>query len=104
MQLAQTAACNGLHDLEQRLACWLLMSQDRVCSARLPYTRELLGVMLGTDRPSVCIAIGKLQKKGSIKQSRGSVEILDRSRLKKSTCECYGVIQEFNKELDPDRP
>jgi CRP-like cAMP-binding protein len=102
MQLAQTAACNRLHNLEQRLARWLLMSQDRVCTHALPYTQELLAVMLGTDRPSVSTAIGELQAKGSIKQGRGTVEILDRSRLKKSTCECYGIIQEYNSELEPD--
>jgi CRP-like cAMP-binding protein len=102
MQLAQTAACNRLHNLEQRLARWLLMSQDRVKSNVLPYTQDLLAVMLGTDRPSVCIAVGVLQKKGSVKQKRGSIEIVDRSLLKVSTCECYEVIQEFNRELEPD--
>jgi CRP-like cAMP-binding protein len=102
MQLAQTAACNRLHNLEQRLARWLLMSQDRVKSNVLPYTQDLLAVMLGTDRPSVSIAVGVLQKKGSVKQRRGSVGIVDRSRLKVSTCECYEVIQEFNRELDPE--
>jgi CRP-like cAMP-binding protein len=100
MQLAQTAACNRLHNLEERLARWLLMSQDRVKSNVLPYTQDLLATMLGTDRPSVSIASGELQKKGSIKQKRGRVEIIDRSRLKMSACECYRVIREFNRELD----
>lgn len=102
MQLAQTAACNRLHNLEQRLARWLLMSQDRVKSDALPYTQDLLAVMLGTDRPSVCIAVGVLQKKGSVKQRRGTVDIVDRARLKISTCECYQAIQEFNRELNPE--
>jgi CRP-like cAMP-binding protein len=102
MQLAQTAACNRLHNLEQRLARWLLMSQDRVKSNVLPYTQDLLAVMLGTDRPSVCIAVGVLQKKGSVKQKRGNVDIVDRSLLKISTCECYEVIQEFNRGLEPE--
>ena len=102
MQLAQTAACNRLHNLEQRLARWLLMSQDRIKSNVLPYTQDLLAVMLGTDRPSVCIAVGVLQKKGSVKQKRGSIDIIDRSRLRISTCECYQAIQEFNRELEPE--
>jgi|SRR5215813_2670773 len=102
MQLAQTAACNRLHNLEQRLARWLLMSHDRLKSQVLPYTQDLLAMMLGTDRPSVSIAVGILQKKGSVKQKRGGVNIVDRAKLKASTCECYGVIQEFNRELDPE--
>lgn len=102
MQLAQTAACNRLHNLEQRLARWLLMTQDRVNTSVLPYTQDLLAIMLGTDRPSVCVAVGELQKKGSLLQRRGRVEIIDRVKLKTSTCECYQVIQEFNRELDPD--
>jgi CRP-like cAMP-binding protein len=99
MQLAQTAACNRLHSLEQRLARWLLMTQDRVCSSVLPYTQDLLAIMLGTDRPSVTVAAGILQAKKSIRQLRGEIEITDRSQLKKSTCECYQVICEYNREL-----
>jgi CRP-like cAMP-binding protein len=99
MQLGQTAACNRLHNLEQRLARWLLMSQDRVNSTTLPYTHDLLAVMLGTDRASVSVAAGVLQGKGSIRQHRGQVEITDRSRLKASACECYHVICEYNREL-----
>ena len=102
MQLAQTAACNRLHNLEQRLARWLLMSHDRVRSQVLPYTQDLLAIVLGTDRPSVSVAVGILQKKGCIKQKRGVINIVDRTKLKVSTCECYGVIQAFNRELDPE--
>jgi CRP-like cAMP-binding protein len=102
MQLAQTAACNRLHNLEQRLARWLLMSHDRVRSQVLPFTQDLLAIMLGTDRTSVSVAIGILQRKGSVKQKRGVVNIVDRVKLKASTCECYGVIQEFNRELDAE--
>jgi len=102
MQLAQTAACNRLHNLEQRLARWLLMSQDRVNTNALPYTQDLLAIMLGTDRPSVSVAVGELQAKGSIKQRRGSVEFVDRRRLEKSACECYRIIQEYDVELKAD--
>jgi CRP-like cAMP-binding protein len=99
MQLAQTAACNRLHDLEQRLARWLLMSQDRLNCSVLPYTQELLATMLGTDRPSVTLAVGRLQRNRSIKQGHGEIEILDREKLLASSCECYSVIQQFSGEI-----
>ncbi len=74
MQVAQTAACNRLHDIKQRLARWLLMTQDRVDSGALPITHDFLATMLGTDRPSVSLAAGGLQKKGIIEYTRGAVE------------------------------
>jgi CRP-like cAMP-binding protein len=96
IQVAQTAACNRLHDLEQRLARWLLMAQDRVASASLFITHDFLATMLGTDRPSVSLAAGILQKKRGITYTRGAVKILNRRKLENSACECYGVIQQFN--------
>jgi CRP-like cAMP-binding protein len=96
IQVAQTAACNRLHDIEQRLARWLLMAQDRVASASLFITHDFLATMLGTDRPSVSLAAGILQKKRIIAYSRGAVRILNRKKLENSACECYGVIQQFN--------
>jgi CRP-like cAMP-binding protein len=96
IQVAQTAACNRLHDLEQRLARWLLMAQDRVASASLFITHDFLATMLGTDRPSVSLAAGVLQKKRNIEYTRGAVKILNRRKLENSACECYGVIQQFN--------
>jgi CRP-like cAMP-binding protein len=102
MQLAQTAACNRLHNLAQRLARWLLMSQDRSCLSVLPYTHDLLSVMLGTDRPSVSGTIGELETSGSIRHARGKIEIVNRDRLKESSCECYPIIQAYNCELEPE--
>src|SRR5271168_3512087 len=99
MQIAQTAACNRLHDIEQRLARWLLMTQDRVDSESLPITHDFLATMLGTDRPSVSIAAGVLQKKKLIEYTRGAVKIVNRKKLEDSACECYGIIQEYNGEL-----
>jgi CRP-like cAMP-binding protein len=96
IQVAQTAACNRLHDLEQRLARWLLMAQDRVASASLFITHDFLATMLGTDRPSVSLAAGVLQKKRNIEYSRGAVKILNRRKLENSACECYAVIQQFS--------
>ena len=95
LQVAQTAGCNRLHDVEQRLARWLLMAQDRISSAVLPITHDFLATMLGTDRPSVSLAAGILQKKQIIEYSRGSVKVLNRGELEKSACECYAVIQQY---------
>jgi CRP-like cAMP-binding protein len=99
MQVAQTAACNRLHDIKQRLARWLLMTQDRVDSGMLPITHDFLATMLGTDRPSVSLAAGVLQKKGLIEYTRGAVKIVNRKKLEDSACECYGVIRQYDGEL-----
>ena len=99
MQVAQTAACNRLHDIEQRLARWLLMTQDRVDSGSLPITHDFLATMLGTDRPSVSLAAGVLQRKDLIEYTRGAVKIVNRKKLEDSACECYGVIQQYDGEL-----
>ena len=99
MQVAQTAGCNRLHDLEQRLSRWLLLTQDRVGSGLLRITHDFLATMLGTDRPSVSLAAGALQKKKIIEYSHGSVRVLNRKKLESSACECYSVIQSFNAEL-----
>jgi CRP-like cAMP-binding protein len=99
MQVSQTAACNRLHDIGQRLARWLLMTQDRVDSASLHITHDFLATMLGTDRPTVSVAAGALQRKKLIEYNRGAVEILNRKKLEKSACECYGIIRQYDGEL-----
>ena len=99
LQVAQLAACNRLHEIEQRLARWLLMSQDRVDSGSFPMTHDWLAQMLGTRRPSVTLAAGILQKAGMIEYTRGNVKILNRKSLEEAACECYRVIQQFNGEL-----
>jgi len=99
LQVAQTAGCNRLHDIEQRLCRWLLLAQDRVGSGLLRITHDFLAMMLGTDRPSVSLAAGGLQKRKIIEYTRGSVRILNRKKLESSACECYGIIQQFNGEL-----
>lgn len=96
LQVAQTAACNRLHGIEQRLARWLLMAQDRVDSEALPITHDFLATMLGTDRPSVTLAARVLQKNQIIEYNRGSVKILNRPELEKVSCECYAVIQQYS--------
>ncbi len=99
LQVAQTAGCNRLHDLEQRLSRWLLLTQDRVGSGLLRITHDFLATMLGTDRPSVSLAAGVLQRKRIIEYGRGSVKILNRKKLETSACECYSLIQQFNGQL-----
>jgi CRP-like cAMP-binding protein len=101
MQVAQTAACNRLHDAGQRLARWLLMAADRAHSTSLPITHDFLATMLGTDRPSVSLAAKILQKKKIIQYSRGALEILNRKKLESSTCECFGVIHQLSGLLPP---
>jgi CRP-like cAMP-binding protein len=97
LQIAQIAACNRLHEIEQRLARWLLMCQDRVNSDYLPVTHEFLAQMLGTGRPSVSLAAGILQKARTIENARGSVKIVNRLQLESAACECYRAIQHFNR-------
>jgi CRP-like cAMP-binding protein len=95
MQVAQTAACNRLHNIEHRLARWLLMAQDRVESEVLPITHDFLATMLGTDRPSVSLAAGILQKSQIIHYRRGSLRVVNRKKLEKFSCECYAVVQQY---------
>jgi CRP-like cAMP-binding protein len=99
LQVSQTAACNRLHRAEQRLARWLLMTQDRVDSGALSITHDFLATMLGTDRPTISLAAGVLQKKKLIDYPRGAVKILNRKKLEHFACECYGIIQQLNGEL-----
>jgi CRP-like cAMP-binding protein len=96
IQVAQTAACNRLHDTRSRLARWLLMAYDRVGDHSLHITHDFLATMLGTDRPSVSIAAAALQKENAIRYRRGSVEIIDRKKLEGAACECYKVVQQLN--------
>src|SRR5882672_1620102 len=91
MQSTQLAACNRLHDVEERLARWLLMSHDRIGGKTLPLTQELLGQMLGTRRPTVSVAASILQKAGMISYTRGNVTILNRVKLKDAACDCYEI-------------
>ena len=99
MQVAQTAACNRLHDIQQRLARWLLMTQDRVNLGVLPITHDFIATMMGTDRSTVSLAAAVLQKKGIIEYLRGAVKVVNRRKLQNSACECYAVIQQFEDDL-----
>jgi CRP-like cAMP-binding protein len=99
MQIAQTAACNRLHEVRQRLSRWLLLTQDRVDSGLVVMTHDFLAAMLGTDRSSVSEAAAVLQRRKIIQYARGAVRVLNRKALEQSSCECYQLIREYNAEL-----
>jgi CRP-like cAMP-binding protein len=102
VQVTQIAACNRLHEVDERLARWLLMSADRVGSDSLSLTQEFLAQMLGTRRSSVSVAAGILQKAGLIAYTRGSVRITNRPELQEAACECYGLMQRQVKSWQDD--
>ncbi len=87
--IMQSTACNAVHSVEQRLARWLLMAQDRMVSNRFPLTQEFVSMMLGASRPNVTVIAGTLQKAGLITYHRGHVTIVDREKLEEVSCECY---------------
>jgi CRP-like cAMP-binding protein len=98
-QVAQAAACNRLHPVDQRLCKWILMSHDRVDSDELLLTQEVLAQMLGVRRASVTVAAGMLQKAGFVRYSRGVIKVLDRAALEASACECYRVVRAEQERL-----
>lgn len=102
LQTAQIAACNRLHEVDKRLARWLLMSEDRVDDSTFPLTQEFLAHMLGTRRASVTVAAGILQKAGLITYKRGQVTIKDRAGLVKAACACYGQLNKQMKRWQGD--
>lgn len=99
-QVAQSAACVTFHPIEKRCCRWLLMTRDRMPSDEFLLTQEFLAMMLGVRRSSVNAAMGKLQRKGFVRYSRGQVTVLDRKALRAEACECYDVTRrEFDRLL-----
>lgn len=92
-QMAQTAVCNRHHSIDQQLCRWLLLSLDRLPTAHLVMTQELIANMLGVRREGVTEAAGKLQQLGVIKYRRGHIKVVDRPRLEQLSCECYAVVK-----------
>jgi len=97
--MAQNAACNRLHAVRQRLARWLLVTQDRLNSNLITTTHDFLSKMVGADRATVTLAANALQRAGAIRSGRGSVTIANRQLLKGEACECYAAFRRFNAEL-----
>ena len=92
-QMAQTAACNRHHSVEQQLCRWLLLTLDRMGTNELIMTQELVASMLGVRREGITEAAGKLQHAGFIRYRRGQIAVLERSGLEARVCECYAVVK-----------
>jgi CRP-like cAMP-binding protein len=92
VQVSQSVLCNRMHEVDARLARWLLTSADRMESESLNLTQEFLSQMLGVQRSTVTVAAGELQRAGMIGYSRGKINILDRPKLTKVACECYEIV------------
>jgi CRP-like cAMP-binding protein len=104
VELAQSAACNRLHSLDQRCSRWLLTAHDSARSDTFPITHEFLAIMLGVRRTGVTFATLALQKKGFIRTRRGRVTILDRRGLETRACECHATLRLELDELFAARP
>ncbi|HKS29599.1 MAG TPA: Crp/Fnr family transcriptional regulator [Pyrinomonadaceae bacterium] len=102
-QISQTAACNRMHRLEERLARWLLACQDRLGSDEMQLTQEFIAEMLGVRRAGVSVAATQLQERGLIKHKRGFIQIIDREGLEAASCECYGVVRREYQRLFENR-
>lgn len=103
-QVAQTAACNATHLVQERCARWLLMTHDRVDRDTLPLTQEFLAFMLGVRRAGVSVVMHTLQEEGVVSYSRGDVRVLDRARLEAVSCECYRAVRGRFDRLRPETP
>jgi CRP-like cAMP-binding protein len=92
--LQQSAACNAVHPIEERLARWLLHARDRFQTDELPLTQELISTMLAVRRTTISLAAHALQNAGLIRYRRGKVEILNHEGLEAVSCECYGTVKD----------
>lgn len=98
--LSQTAACNARHNLEQRLARWLLMAHDRVEGDAVHITHQVLSAMIGVRRPGVSDAARALESRGAIHHQRGVIQVIDRGQLEAAACPCYeAAVQTYARVL-----
>jgi CRP-like cAMP-binding protein len=96
---AQSAACNGVHRVEQRCARWLLVTSDAIRSTTFSLTQEFLSQMLAVRRPGVTVAMTSLANKNLISYRYRQVTLLDVPGLKETSCECYATIRVKAEEL-----
>ena len=94
VQVTQTAACNRFHQVEARLARWLLMTRDRMRSNEFRLTQDMLSNMLGVLRVAVTTAAGTLQRRKLIRYTRGAIRILDDKALEAIACRCYQIVKD----------
>jgi CRP-like cAMP-binding protein len=92
MQKAQVSLCHARHEIDKRVARWMLLARERLQSDQLPVTHDLLASMLGVRRPGVSEALASLEAQDVIRRSRGTLRILDAEKLRRSSCECYKII------------
>jgi CRP-like cAMP-binding protein len=93
--VAQTAACNSLHSMDERICRWILITHDRVQRDEFSLTHEFLAAMLGVRRATVSVEADRLQQAGLINYQRGQMRITNREGLEDSVCECYGIINQM---------
>ena len=94
IQSAQTAGCNAHHNVQQRMARWLLLCADRIGDRIIPLSQEYMAQMLGVRRPSVTIVANQLRKLDLIEYKRGKIKLLDIAGLESMACECYRVVRD----------
>ncbi|MDQ3803396.1 MAG: Crp/Fnr family transcriptional regulator [Acidobacteriota bacterium] len=99
IQIAQSAACNGFHTVEERFCRWMLASHDRARAETLHFTQEFLSYMLGVPRTTVTTVAGAIQRRGLIGYTRGKVTILDRRGLEAASCECYRLVRKCHTDF-----
>ena len=99
LEVSQVAGCNRLHEVEERLARWLLTAPDRTESDVILITQEFLAEMLGARRTTVTLVAGALQQSGLIEYQRGRVKIVNRQNLEAAACDCYQVVKRIHAEL-----
>ncbi|HEU5231294.1 MAG TPA: Crp/Fnr family transcriptional regulator [Terriglobales bacterium] len=98
-QLSQSVACNRFHSIEQRCARWLLMTADRVKDGRFKLTQEFLAQMLGVRRPGVNEILQRFQQRGMVAYKQGQIEITNRRKLERVSCECYFIVRQEYERL-----
>jgi CRP-like cAMP-binding protein len=98
-QAAQSTVCNGRHHIQERLACWLLMTRDHAEDHSMTLHHEFLSIMLGVRRAGITVTLGKSRNAGLIRYDHGTIETLDRAGLEGVSCECYGEVSAEHKRL-----